>query len=79
MTDENEKGQKVFRLLNYFFENKIIVHFKLMNGDFRNGEILDLDLDKQTLLLKENIMGELPLALEDINEDSIRKFEVAGE
>ncbi|MHA1873350.1 MAG: hypothetical protein ACTSVB_04480 [Candidatus Heimdallarchaeaceae archaeon] len=77
MTKENDKALRVYRKLIYFFENKIPVHFKLENGDFRNGLILDLNFEKLTLILKENVMGELPILLEDIDENSIFKFEDA--
>ena len=74
MTND-DKGHRVFRKLNYFFENQIPVHFKIENGDFRNGLVLDLNEDKLTLVLREFVFGEMPFLLEDIKEESIRKFE----
>lgn len=70
----NDKAKRTYRKLSYFYENKILVHFKLETGEFRNGEILDLDFEKLTLILKEFVFGEIPLLLEDINSDSISKF-----
>lgn len=78
MTNDNEKGQRIYRKFLYFFEEGITVHFKIENGDFRNGLILDLNKEKLTLVLRENVMGELPFLLEDIQEDSIFKFEEKG-
>ncbi len=72
MTDD--KAKRTYRKLYYFYENKIPVHFKLETGEFRNGEILDLDHKKLTLILREFVFGEIPLLLEDINSDSISKF-----
>ena len=70
----NDKAKRTYRKLYYFFENKIPVHFKLETREFRNGEILDLNSEKLTLILKEFVFGEIPLLLEDINPDSIIKF-----
>jgi len=75
MTNDKTKGQRVYRRLLYFYENKIPVHFKLEDNNWRNGIILDLSEEKLTLVLKEFLMGEIPFLLEDINEDSIFKFE----
>jgi hypothetical protein len=77
---ENEYGYRVYRKLLYFFENKIKVHFDLnITGEWFNGEIIDLNEKKLTLVLKENILGDVPFLLEDINEDSISKFTPKGE
>ena len=70
----NDKAKRTYRKLSYFYENKIPVHFKLETGEFRNGEILDLNDEKLTLILKEFVFGEIPLLLEDINSNSINKF-----
>lgn len=75
MTKQNDKGERVYRKLLYFFENKINVHFKLETGEFRNGSIIDLSELKYTLVLVERMMGEIPLLLEDIKENSICKME----
>lgn len=75
MTNDNEKGQRVYRKLIYYYENNLSVHFKLeKNDDFRNGIILDLSEKKLTLVLKEFVMGTIPLLLEEIKEDSIQEF-----
>ena len=71
----NEYGQRVYRKLLYFSQNGLAVHFTVVDtGSFYNGIILDLNLDKLTLVLKEFKFGEMPFLLEDINEDSIVKF-----
>jgi len=75
----NDKAKRIYRKLNYFYENQIPVHFKLETGEFRNGEILDLNSEKLTLILKEFVFGEIPFLLEDINIDSISKFKKRGE
>ncbi len=70
----NELGTQAYRKLLYFFENKIIVHFSLYSGGWKNGLILDLSEDKLTLVLKENVEGELPFLCEDIIINSIKPF-----
>ena len=72
MTDDEAK--RTYRKLFYFYENKIPVHFKLETGEFRNGEILDLNQETLTLVLKEFVFGEIPLLLENIDSNSIFKF-----
>ena len=75
----NELGKQVYRKLIYFYEKKILVHFSLNSGGWKNGEIIDLDEEKLTLVLKENVEGELPFLLEDIKLDSIKQFREKGE
>lgn len=70
----NEIGQKNFRNLNYFFENKIKVHFKDLDGIFYNGLIIDLNEDKLTMVLQERVRGSIPILLEVINPGSIQEF-----
>jgi len=72
--EKNEIGQKNFRKLNYFFENKIKVHFKDLDEIFYNGLILDLNENKLTMVLQERIRGSIPILLEFIKEDSIEEF-----
>ena len=74
----NELGKQVCRKLNYFYENKIPVHFSLISGGWKNGEIIDLDDKKLTFVLKEFVEGELPFLCEEIDFDSINKFREKG-
>lgn len=66
--------QKNYRQLLYFFEEQIAVHFKLTSGEWRNGYIIDLSEEKHTLVLKEFIIGTIPILLEEIKENSIKEF-----
>ncbi len=76
----NEIGDINYRKLVYFYENKILVHFKDLEDIFYNGLILNLDREGQILILNERVKGEIPITLEDIKSDSIRKFiELNGE
>jgi len=75
----NEKGQINFRKLNYFYENNLKVHFKDLDDIFYNGEIIDLDEIKLTLVLRERVRGTIPILLELINTDSISEFKEMGE
>ena len=76
---KNELGQKVYRKLLYYFENKIHVHFKDLDDIFYNGLILDLNEDKLTMVLYERVRGSIPILLEFINPDSICKFKEVDE
>ena len=71
---KNDIGQKNFRKLNYFFENKKWVHFKDVDNIFYNGLILDLNESKLTMVLAERVRGTIPILLEFINPDSIFEF-----
>jgi len=70
----NDEDNRTYRKLFYFYTNKIPVHFKLETGEFRNGEILDLNLKKSTIIFKEFVIGDIPILLEEINPNSISKF-----
>ena len=69
----NEKGNRIFRKLIYYFENKIEVHINSTVG-FRNGLILDLSESKLSLVIDDHKNGATPILLEDINEESISKY-----
>ncbi len=75
MTNDQDKAIRNFRKLNSFFENKLDVFFRLDKGqdagNWRKGEILDLNLEKLTLVLQEDLLGARPFLLEEIKEDSI--------
>ena len=71
----NETGQRNYRKLLYFYENKIKIHFKDLDNIFYNGLILDLNENKLTMVLQERIKGSIPILLEFINPNSITKFE----
>ena len=75
----NDLGERNYRILLYYFENKIKVHFKDLDEVFYNGLILDLNENKLTLVFQERIKGELPFLLENIKENSISKFKELGE
>lgn len=75
----NEIGQKNYRQLLYFFENKIKIHFKDFDNIFYNGLILDLSEKKLTMVLQERIRGTIPILLEFIKPESITEFKEVGE
>ena len=64
-----------YRKLLYFFENKIEVHFKDVDNIFYNCLILDLNEKKQTMIIDERVKGTMPILLELVNNNSIRKME----
>jgi len=71
---EDKLTQDIYRKLIYFFENKIKVHFKDFNEIFYNGVILDLNEEKKSMVLAENVKGTMPILLESIKPNSIREF-----
>ena len=75
----NDKGQKVYRKLLYYFDEKIWVHFTDLDNVFYNGLIIDLNEDKLTMVLKERVKGTIPILLECINLDSITPFKLSKE
>lgn len=80
MRDDTGKTRalKSFRKLLYFYDNKILVHFKDINEIFYNGNILDLNEDKLCMVLNERVNGMMPLLLEQINPDTIKQFKEKG-
>lgn len=76
---KDKKAQDSYRKLLYFFENQIKIHFKDLDEIFYNGYIIDLNGVKLTMVFKEDVKGTMPILLEFVNPDSIRKFEVKGE
>lgn len=75
----NDIGLRNYRKLLYFYVNEVWVHFTDKDGIFYNGQILDLNEQKLTLVIKERIKGPWPMLLEDIDEDSIKPFTLKEE
>lgn len=75
---KNEVAQENYRKLIYFFENKIKVHFKDLDEIFYNGEIIELNDEKLTMILRERIRGTMPILLEFVKPDSIVKMTEVG-
>ena len=68
MKDEN----KIYEKLDYFYKTKTKVFFSLYNGGWRKGFILDLNEKMKTLVLGEDVLGEIPILLEEIKPLSIQ-------
>ena len=71
---KNEIGDINYRKLSYFYENKILVHFKDNDNIFYNGLIQNLNREDHTLILDERVRGNIPIILEDIKSDTICEF-----
>lgn len=67
MTNDKEKYDK----LNYFFIEKKKVFFRLNSGLWRKGFIIDLNERMKTIVLKEDILGEIPILFEEVIFSSI--------
>ena len=72
MIKDNEKGERIYRKLLYYFENQTPVHINSIFG-FRNGLIFDLSKIKLVVMIKDK-KETSPILLEDIYEDSIDEF-----
>lgn len=74
-----QTNDRVYRKLLYYFECQKKVYFKVSQNSqvlFRVGLILDLNQDKSFVILRENVLGEIPILFEDIIEDTINLAEV---
>lgn len=69
-----ELGTQVFRKLEFLYKNKIPVHFSLVRGGWKNGDILDLSEHKLTVVIKEFKEGILPFLCEEIDFNSIEEY-----
>ena len=75
----HDTDDRIYRKLLYYFENQKKVYFKVKINNqylFRIGLIIDLNEEKKFLVIKENVLGEIPILFEDIKEDSINLAEV---
>jgi hypothetical protein len=52
--------------LRFYRDENTLIHIRCNNGRFYNGYILDLNLDKSLLVLKEVKIGEVPILFEEI-------------
>jgi len=75
---KDKNAHDSLRKFNYFFNNKVKVHFKDFDEIFYNGFILDLSSEKLTMVLVEDVKGTMPILLECVNPDSIREFTEVG-
>ena len=71
---DNEIGKRNYRKLEYFFKNKLRIHFKDLKDSFYNGSIIDLNEEKLTLVIQERVNGIIPMLLEDIKPETICEF-----
>ena len=74
-----QTNDRVYRKLLYYFESGKKVYFKVTQNKqilFRVGLILDLNQSKSFVILRENVLGEIPVLFEDIIEDTINLAEV---
>ena len=74
MVVNNELGARVYRKLLYYFENKIPIHFSLIDNGWKNGTIVELKKGDWILILDELKEGRLSFLLEDIEINSISSY-----
>jgi len=71
MINDNDKGQRIYDKLLYYFEKKVSVHVNSSFG-YRNGLIIDLN--DSMLVIEDRVKGETQIFLEEIYEDSISRY-----
>jgi len=70
MMNDNDKEQRIYDKLLYYFNKKVPVHINSANG-YRNGVILRLD--KSVVMIDDKIIKD-DIFLSDIYEDSINRY-----
>lgn len=80
-TEDILKSDRIYHKLLYYKKNKLEVFFKWKSPKnelvfFRRGVIIDLSYDKQILVLRERVLGTIPILLEEIEEDTITQAQV---
>jgi len=78
---QNVIGERVYRKLLFYLENKCLVHFTIKGNGYKNGLVTDLSQSKFTLVLQEYSLelksltqNFIPFLCEDIDSDSINPF-----
>ena len=61
----------------FYFTNEAMVHVNCKSGRFYNGTILEINKVKKYIILKDRVVGELPIMFEEII--SIDPFKEVGE
>ncbi len=50
----------------YYYTKDIIIHVVCLNGRFYNGTIIEINSDKQFILLMDRKIGEIPIMFDEI-------------
>lgn len=69
-------GHDTKKRAEYFLENGTKVHISLASGKFYNGKILDIKED--FLIMKDDVLGDLPIWFSQIKEDGIDPYNEVG-
>lgn len=73
-----ENDDMIYDKLNYFFQTNQKVFFTLKEGFFRKGFVIDLSKKMRTVVLREDVLGEIPILFEEIQEVSIQRAKEGG-
>lgn len=76
VNDYDEDSEKVFRKLNYFFNEGQAIHFKLKSGKWRNAIIRSIDKTNSAIIIKEFKLGNLTIFFWDIQEETIVAYTI---
>jgi len=63
--------------IRIYFEQKIKIHIDCYNGRYYNGEVIEFNPDKGFIILKDRVLGEMPIMFEDIQ--NIEKYKERDE
>lgn len=67
-------GNQAYRKLEYFYKNKILVHLKTKGESWYNGKILELNKDKNIVVLDELKNGVVSVLLEEVKVNTITSY-----
>lgn len=52
--------------IEFYFTKKIKVHIDCYSGRYYNGEIIEINSTKKFIIIKDRVLGELPIMFEEI-------------
>jgi len=67
MINEDEENQMRTKL-EFYFQQKTLLHISCSSGKFYNGKILDITSEKKLLVFKDKKLGAVPILFEEITK-----------
>jgi hypothetical protein len=71
------KGHNTKRKAEFYLEDKRKIHISLKTGTFYNGYIIEIRSD--FLILKDDVLGEMPVFFSEIKDDGLEPYQDVGE
>lgn len=66
------RGHEIKKKVEYFLEDKKVIHISLKSGRFYNGYVVEIRTD--FMIFNDKVLGELPVWFDEIKEDGIEPF-----